>query len=160
MPGFARAFTLRDMLCPREGTELKTVKRSDVELEECSACGGVFLDRGELESLQSAVEKAGGAALGAPTDTVSEGFSAAHNEELPPIDCVKCTIQMERRRYGFGSQTVIDECPNCGGLWLDGGELEALQKLYATSNAENPIPIWWRLYAMVRGPKAKPTKAK
>jgi Zn-finger nucleic acid-binding protein len=26
------------------------------------------------------------------------------------------------------SQVVIDRCPSCGGVWLDGGELEMLRR--------------------------------
>lgn len=39
------------MKCPIDGAELETVERSDVEIDVCPACKGVWLDRGELEKI-------------------------------------------------------------------------------------------------------------
>lgn len=39
------------MRCPKCGTKLTTVTHHDVTVEECSACQGMWLDRGELEIL-------------------------------------------------------------------------------------------------------------
>jgi Zn-finger nucleic acid-binding protein len=38
---------------------------------------------------------------------------------------------MRRRYYSATKQEVeIDECPACGGIWLDSGELEAIRAQY------------------------------
>ena len=63
---------------------------------------------------------------------------------------------MERRRYGLGSQTVIDACPQGHGLWLDGGELADLKRFYERSQGEVAIPLTWRIWAAVKGKLAKP----
>jgi len=39
------------MRCPKCGTKLNTVKHYDVTVEECPSCQGMWLDRGELETL-------------------------------------------------------------------------------------------------------------
>lgn len=39
------------------------------------------------------------------------------------IECPVCATPMEVERQG---QTEVDVCPECGGLWLDGGELEQI----------------------------------
>jgi rubrerythrin len=39
------------MRCPKCGTSLNTVKHHDVTVEECPSCQGMWLDRGELETL-------------------------------------------------------------------------------------------------------------
>lgn len=39
------------MRCPKCATKLNTVKHYEVTVEECPACQGVWLDRGELEIL-------------------------------------------------------------------------------------------------------------
>lgn len=62
---------------------------------------------------------------------------------------------MERRRYGLGAQTVIDECSSCAGLWLDGGELEQLEQFYERSQEEVSIPLTFRIWAAVRGTRQK-----
>jgi Zn-finger nucleic acid-binding protein len=43
-----------EMKCPRCHTKMMTVKRSGINVDECTGCGGVFLDRGELEQLMAA----------------------------------------------------------------------------------------------------------
>ena len=37
--------------------------------------------------------------------------------------CPRCFVKMTQREH---HQVQIDECPNCGGLWLDKGELQTL----------------------------------
>jgi rubrerythrin len=39
------------MRCPKCGTQLNTVTHNEVTVEECPACQGMWLDRGELETL-------------------------------------------------------------------------------------------------------------
>jgi ribosomal protein L37AE/L43A len=41
------------------------------------------------------------------------------------MQCPRCgTALAERAQYGV----TIDECPSCGGLWLDKGELEHIAR--------------------------------
>lgn len=44
------------------------------------------------------------------------------------MQCPKCqTALRERERETAGREVVVmDVCPNCGGIWLDKGELEKL----------------------------------
>lgn len=39
------------MICPKCDTPMREIRRSGVLIERCVSCGGVFLDRGELEHL-------------------------------------------------------------------------------------------------------------
>ena len=142
----------RAMRCPRDGSELSTrIYEADVEIDECPTCRGVFLDQGELERIQAAVERDHRRELAQPVDSVREEREAEREEALPLVDCPKCGHQMERRRYGLGSMTVIDACPDGDGIWLDQGELEALERFYERSQAEVEIPLTWRIWAAVRG---------
>ena len=47
------------------------------------------------------------------------------------MNCPRCqTVMREREReVGAGEMVVMDVCPNCGGIWLDKGELENLTRL-------------------------------
>jgi Zn-finger nucleic acid-binding protein len=140
------------MRCPRDGSELVgRIYEATVEIDECPACRGTFLDQGELERIQAAVEKDHRRELEKPVDSVVAEHEAEREEALPLIDCPKCGQRMERRRYGLGSMTVIDVCPEGHGLWLDRGELEALETFYERSQTEMKIPLSWRIWAAVRG---------
>ncbi|MGH7965322.1 MAG: zf-TFIIB domain-containing protein [Candidatus Binatia bacterium] len=39
------------MRCPKDGDTLVTLQQRDVTVEECPTCQGMWLDRGELETL-------------------------------------------------------------------------------------------------------------
>ena len=42
------------LMCPKCGSEMRNYERNQVMVDQCSGCGGLFLDRGELERLYSA----------------------------------------------------------------------------------------------------------
>lgn len=42
------------LMCPNCNVSMQAVTRSDVELDMCPSCRGVWLDRGELEKILSA----------------------------------------------------------------------------------------------------------
>lgn len=44
----------QQMKCPKCGAAMRTHRRNAVTIEQCTACHGIFLDRGELERLISA----------------------------------------------------------------------------------------------------------
>jgi Zn-finger nucleic acid-binding protein len=119
----------------------------------------VFLDEGELERIQATVEKDHRTALEQPQDTVTEGIQARLNEEMGPIQCPKCGTLMDSHRYGMGSQTVVDSCLGCGGMWLDGGELEALEQFYERAQEETDMPLTFRMWVMWKSSRKGKPKA-
>ena len=42
------------LTCPKCASEMRTYERNQVHVDQCTACGGLFLDRGELEALVNA----------------------------------------------------------------------------------------------------------
>jgi len=42
------------LICPKCGSEMRSYERNEVVVDQCTGCGGLFLDRGELERLVSA----------------------------------------------------------------------------------------------------------
>jgi len=68
----------------------------------------------------------------------------AHGEDLPPKEpepgtapvvedspgaklCPECGRILSRRRAGYGLDFILERCPDCGGLWFDSNEWEALE---------------------------------
>lgn len=45
---------MADLLCPKDQTAMRGIERNGVTIERCPECGGIFLDRGELERLTEA----------------------------------------------------------------------------------------------------------
>ena len=46
--------TTIEMLCPKDQAPMRVMERNGVTVERCTECGGIFLDRGELERLMRA----------------------------------------------------------------------------------------------------------
>lgn len=42
------------MTCPKCSSEMKSYERNRILVDQCTGCGGLFLDKGELEQLAAA----------------------------------------------------------------------------------------------------------
>jgi Zn-finger nucleic acid-binding protein len=52
-------------------------------------------------------------------------------------ECPRCPgIKLQRHYYSAARRVQVDECPNCGGYWLDAGELALVR---AEKAAASPV---------------------
>ena len=49
------------------------------------------------------------------------------------MDCIKCKKPMKKAKL---EGVLVDKCDTCRGVWLDGGELEMLQRDYSKTDQE------------------------
>ncbi len=110
------------MKCPRTGSTLTVVKVGGIEVEVSQACGGIFFDNLELSKFNSKTQVRGEALA-----KHVRQFNTHLLDENERIKCPKCidTVMM-RRYYSLLNVVEIDECPGCGGIWLDTGELDKI----------------------------------
>lgn len=142
------------LTCPRDKSPLETkTYEAKIEVDACPACGGLWLDKGELEAIQEAKENDYSKALADLPDSVARSINKVAQIDAGPVGCVKCGTEMDTREYAYCSQIVIDTCPEGCGIWLDAGELQALEKFFERSQAEagDVIPLRWRLWATLSG---------
>lgn len=93
----------------------------------CNTCGGMWLDRGELDKI----------ALQTPGSVEQSSLYEMREEEdkksLPrtlSVRCLRCPNQMMIKMHFMGeSRILLDTCENCGGLWVDGGELTKINQI-------------------------------
>jgi Zn-finger nucleic acid-binding protein len=88
-----------------------------VEIDRCPACGGIVLDKGETEAIDT---------LGLAT-VIEGGVATAHAHDHPrttPARCHECARDMIALR-GAGD-IEYDWCDRCERLFFDRGELTAL----------------------------------
>lgn len=102
----------------------------------CPVCHGTWLDRGELEAVEEIRERNHSEAAMARADLGANAYQFVRDAARPPIACPQCGREMEQREYARVSQVLIDACPDGHGVWLDRGELEALEVFYETSRQE------------------------
>jgi Zn-finger nucleic acid-binding protein len=109
------------LTCPRHVTPLRPVKIRGVTVDFCDDCGGVFFDRFELQRFDEDFEIAG--------DVLAQMMDEHRDIVLDVSARIRCPrhpdVVMMRRPFGPRVRIAIDECPQCGGIWMDAGELSA-----------------------------------
>jgi Zn-finger nucleic acid-binding protein len=56
--------------------------------------------------------------------------AAERKDSSAVIKCPRCFIAMKKQAAPYGLDFSVDLCEPCGVLWLDGGEIEALQSAF------------------------------
>ena len=113
------------MQCPRCGKSLTVVRVGPLEADICHSCAGIWFDRFELSKVDEAHELLGEFLLDEllPHD---RPLVATSSRLRCPIDT---DVAMMRRSFSPEQPIMIDECPACGGIWLDADELSAIRAL-------------------------------
>jgi Zn-finger nucleic acid-binding protein len=122
------------MTCPACGTELRTETRGGITVETCDGgCGGIWFDHYELQKVDEPAESAGEELLNVDRNPAVEVDVTARHA------CPHCndgTIMM-RHFESVRRKVSVDECPACGGIWLDAGELRTIRSEYPNEAARH-----------------------
>lgn len=107
------------MQCPSCGGGLSEVEAGTIKVDVCrGGCGGIWFDRLELQRLDEPHESCDDSLL------VGSGHESAGADIDRKLPCPKCPdVKMMRIVYAMGTRFKVDHCGNCGGHWLDPGEL-------------------------------------
>jgi Zn-finger nucleic acid-binding protein len=93
-----------------------TLELSDIEIDHCLDCGGIWLDAGELRLL---LNDSGASSQILSSFTVDK--SCPEKKRRCPI----CHKKMDKIHVGQSTAPLlIDSCPKEHGLWFDRGELQ------------------------------------
>ena len=111
-----------------------------VEVDLCGACGGLWLDKGEIERLGTITEQE----LQALRRMLLPLPNQAPAVSDLPTACVACSGQLREVVLG---PIHVDFCTQCQGLWLDRGELDAGLK---ASKGQTDVASLLKLAASVR----------
>jgi len=115
------------MQCPACGNALTEQTVADVTVDVCDGgCGGIWFDNHELGKLDDRDEAAGEELLDVACDpSVTVDHDAVWG-------CPRCGHPAMMRHFYSPQRAVeVDECPQCGGVWLDAGELRTIRAQYA-----------------------------
>ena len=120
------------MNCPACGRALTTMTAGPITVDACSGgCAGIWFDDFELKKVDEQSESVGSALLELPRDPSISVDLERHRT------CPKCgpEVAMMRHFTSVARKVTIDECPNCGGVWLDAGELAGIQSEFPNEEA-------------------------
>jgi len=122
------------MKCPEDGAELQVVNyEGDIMVQQCKICDGTWLGKDELEAIQKAREIDYSDELEVMNDLGYNAYLLEAQKTGREITCPSCGTEMDSREYARCSQVMIDSCPACHGIWLDSGELSALEVFYESA---------------------------
>lgn len=120
VPAAARNEIPSDLACPScKSVMLTKTRLGDVEVDQCSHCGGVWL-RQDLFDQVSAEKEVRGRALGVLP--IASGPKTIGTGPVRYRPCPVCKRMMNRYNYARISGVIIDGCKN-DGLWFDKDEL-------------------------------------
>ncbi|MBD2186318.1 TFIIB-type zinc ribbon-containing protein [Aerosakkonema funiforme] len=119
------------MKCPACENNLTEIVTEAITVDVCEGgCGGIWFDRFELHHVDE------------PTETIDEILLNIHKNEQIQVDdakkrhCPRCqNIVMMRHYFSVKKEVLVDECPKCGGYWLDAGELPKIRNEFSSEAA-------------------------
>lgn len=122
-------------LCPVCNQMLREDHVDSITVDGCPNCGGVWFDYGELTALARthplAMSMLDGRFRNPMGPPPPPGFSRR---------CPVCSLPLEEQELRAAPGIRVDGCRRCKGIWLDDGELTALQKLVAERGAKGQGP--------------------
>ncbi|RKG82017.1 hypothetical protein D7W82_27215 [Corallococcus sp. CA049B] len=137
MRGMARSCPV----CPSQS--MNVVQASDVEVDVCPRCHGLYFDRGELERfpdrpslkplLTAARQAASRCRTGGHLVPRANAICATCRGE--PLGCPGCGARLAMVNARVCN---VDLCTHCGGTWLDAGKFEALENAVVTQPKAQP----------------------
>lgn len=115
------------MKCPVCNSELSAVTYHGLEVDTCKNCGGIWFDPDELKFYIDFFIQDN------PDLSPSAITIKREKKPLPVIQrpetqklCPRCGEAMHMFNYACDSNIILDKCPQCQGIWTDGGEIRQL----------------------------------
>ncbi len=124
---------MRERTCPVCTVALVPQTHLGVTLDVCPTCAGIWFDADELTRLRQ-IDPTVLPRIDLQYQPVVERFD-------PPWErlCPVCRVPLSRYNYLYTSNIQLDTCDQCGGIWVDDGELIKMnQVLQDAKTAEVP----------------------
>jgi Zn-finger nucleic acid-binding protein len=123
------------MKCPACKNPLLEKGAGDMTLDVCyGGCGGIWFDATELERVSARTATTLHTIWSVPVNNV---------KLTEPRMCPRCPDQvLDRKWFSDRKQVEIDQCPRCGGIWLDAGEFT---RIYDEIKGAKVNPPTWAI---------------
>lgn len=144
-------------ICPDCQSPLQAKGYEGVTIDVCAACAGIFFDEGEVAQVMakglSAMEELD--AEIAPAGSIELSTSIEPTKGVAR-KCPNCSTGMDKFRYMYSSDVVLDECKKCGGIWVEDGELRRMREVVAAHRKPPSRPEARRVAVMSAAGAAAP----
>jgi len=106
------------------------IAAGDVKVQTCKGgCGGLWFDEWTLRKVDQPDQSAGESLLNIPQN------ASVKVDQSQRRKCPRDSVVMMRHFWSVKRDVVVDECPQCEGMFLDPGELTGIRADYK-SDAE------------------------
>lgn len=122
------------MKCPACKEPLREKGAGGMTLDVCyGGCGGIWFDAHELERVN--------ARAATSLHTIWQAPLRHAVNVTEPRMCPRCPQQaLDRKWFSDLKKVEIDQCPKCGGIWLDAGEFS---RVYEEIKGAKVAPPGW-----------------
>ena len=119
------------MKCPTCKNDLQEKNAGSMTLDVCyGGCGGIWFDSSELNRLT--------AKAAATLHSIWQVPVSSKKLNEPRV-CPRCpAMVLERKWFSEFKKVEIDQCPQCGGVWLDAGEFSRIYEEIKGSKVTSP----------------------
>jgi len=117
------------MDCPACKEPMIVLELNEVEIDNCSSCGGIWLDHGELQLLlETSSQK----------DRLLSSLELDRQTKEKARRCPICSKKMDKVLCGPDQDIRIDRCRDNDGIWVDRGELQQMIQI-SNLNEESKV---------------------
>ena len=121
------------MICPKCKSDMIVVEHSNIELDYCTNCQGMWFDAGELELLLESMS------LEDPDLFLDNILSNKEDESSEKKrKCPVCGEKMKKTKISQQPVILVDACMQGHGLWFDAGEVGQMIKQVAEKQSGEP----------------------
>lgn len=123
------------MDCPRCSVEMSEIANGDSTLQRCSTCGGLWIDSADLNRVM----------LHANLPSLSAVGGYVNPDEIAGM-CPACHVDLVAVEGGEKRSLHYDTCESCGGIWLEGPDIDELPEQLSPKDAEKEIVDFYRKF--------------
>lgn len=106
------------MNCPKCHAAMEQVAVSNIRVDRCTGCKGIWFDAGEMRRLAET--------KGATTVDVGNAETGKQQNRQGDIECPLCHVKMVKMADVDQHHIWYESCPACKGTFLDAGEFKDL----------------------------------
>ncbi len=126
---------MRERLCPVCQVELKPQIHLGITIDVCPTCAGIWFDKDELTHIAQLD----------PTvlPKLDQMYQPVVTSYDPPWQKVCPVCKQTNLRpydYLYHSNIELDECPECGGIWVEDSELQKMYQVLQDARAMDIPP--------------------
>ena len=107
---------MSQLKCPKCQGNLEAVVYSNVEVDRCTNCKGLWFDSLEAQTLKNI--------KGSESIDTGDPETGSKFDEIGDVNCPKCHTKMTKMVELKQSHIWYEKCPVCYGVWFDAGEFK------------------------------------